>query len=573
LYLGGNLMFNLCKKIDNMKIQSHNQLLENITKIFESKEKLMRQQDLLNDLQNEIETIAYFLDLDLKFTPLFSVMICEQLMGEVNSVKKIMKQMGFSSLEIINSNETIKVLKKRGWMSISKRRFHSFKTDEFEISKLVLDAITYNDKSKLVKQKPETLAEALLQIRQIISNANGDYDLDDFTSSVMQDLENYLNFGFISSILEHKSLTDLEKLVLVWMASDVVYGREEFDFNAIIDFFTQDPSYAFGFKQRISKGTSQLITEGFIEFKRPNYVDFSSVKLGDKTNDMLSELRQNSDQKKHSVKYTVLVEPQDLKQQSLFFNSEIEASIKKVDQLLSMENYKTLMEKFQDKGMKDCLTMLFHGSPGTGKTELVKQLALKHGRSIYQVDISGIKDMWVGESEKNLKKVFKEYADALKYNRLTPILLFNEADALLGLRTNVQHSVDQMNNSLQNILLQELEDMKGIFIATTNLINNIDSAFDRRLLYKLKFDLPNEDTRCRILQNQFPGVDEKVLKDISAFYELSGGQIQNIKRKQMADEIIFGNENTETESLISHIHMEIGFRNKKNQIGFKKFSA
>jgi SpoVK/Ycf46/Vps4 family AAA+-type ATPase len=115
--------------------------------------------------------------------------------------------------------------------------------------------------------------------------------------------------------------------------------------------------------------------------------------------------------------------------------------------------------------------------------------------------------------------------------------------------------------------------MKGIFIATTNLINNIDSAFDRRLLYKLKFDLPNKDTRYRILLNQFPSVDQKVLKEISASYELSGGQIQNIKRKQLADQIIFGNENTETESLISHIHMEIGFRNKKNQIGFKKFSA
>ena len=554
-----------------MKIQSHNQLIENITKIFENKEKLMRQQDLLNELQNEIETIAYFLDLELKFTPLFSVMICEQLMGEVNSIKKIMKQMGFSSLEIINSNENIKVLKKRGWMSISKRRFHSFKTDEFEISKFVLDAVTYNDKSKLLKQKPETLAEALMQIRQIISNANEDYDLDDFISSVMLDLENYLKFSFISSIIEHKSLTDLEKLIIIWMASDVVYGREEFDFNTIIEFFTQDPSYAFSFKQRISTGTSHLIKDSFIEFKRPNYVDFSSVKLGDKTNDMLFELRQNSNQKTRSAKYTVVIEPQDLKQQSLFFNSDNESSIKKVDQLLSKENYKTLMDKFQDKGMNDCLTMLFHGSPGTGKTELVKQLALKHGRSIYQVDISGIKDMWVGESEKNMKKVFKEYADALKYNRIMPILLFNEADALLGLRTNVQHSVDQMNNSLQNILLQELEDMKGIFIATTNLINNIDSAFDRRLLYKLKFDLPNKDTRWRILQNQFPEIDETVLKDVSASYELSGGQIRNIKRKQMADQIIFGNENNETESLVSHILMEIGFRDKKSRIGFKNF--
>jgi hypothetical protein len=556
-----------------MIIQSHNQLLESITKIFENKEKLMRQQNLLNDIQNDIEIIAYFLDLDLKFTPLFSVMICEQLMGEVNSVRKTMKNMGYGSLEIINSNENIKSLKKRGWISISKRRFHSFKTDEFEISKLVLDAITYNDKTKLVKQKPDTLVEALIQIRQIISNANGDFDLDDFISSVMLDLENYLSFRFISSIIDHKSLTDLERLVIIWMASDVVYGREEFDFDSIIEFFTQDPSYAFNFKQRISKGTSHLIIDGFIEFKRPNYVDFSSVKLGDKTNKMLYELRQNSDQKKRTAKYTVLIEPQDLKEQSLFFNTANDSSIQKVDQLLSNENFDKLMNKFQEKGMKDCLTMLFHGYPGTGKTELVKQLALKHERSIYQVDISGIKDMWVGESEKNMKKVFKEYADALKFNRRTPILLFNEADALLGLRTNVQHSVDQMNNALQNILLQELEDMRGIFIATTNLINNIDGAFDRRLLYKLKFELPDDNTRYQILENQFPILEKKELKEISENYKLSGGQIQNIKRKIIADQILFGEDMIDNESIISYIKAEIGFRTNKAEIGFKKFSA
>lgn len=552
-----------------MKVKSHNQLLESITKIFENKEKLMRQQDLLNDLQNHIDLVSNFLDLDPKFAPLFSVMICEQLMGEINSVRKMMKTMGFSSLEIINSHENIKELKKRGWIIISKRRFHSFKTDEFEISKLVFDAVTYNDKSKLEKQKPETLAEALLQIRQIISNANGDYELDEFTTSVIIDLENYVNFGFIASIFDHKSLTDLEKLVLIWMASDVVYGREEFDFNAIVEYFTQDPSYAFGFKQRISKGTSHLIKDGFIEFKRPNYVDFSSVKLGDKTNDLLYELRQNSDQKKRSAKYTVLIEPHDLMQQSLFFNSSNEQNISKVDQLLDDKNYKTLMDKFLNKGMKDCLTMLFHGSPGTGKTELVKQLALKHERCIYQVDISGIKDMWVGESEKNMKKIFREYANALKYNQRTPILLFNEADALLGLRTNVQHSVDQMNNALQNILLQELEDMRGIFIATTNLINNIDGAFDRRLLYKLKFDLPDETTRYNILESQFPDMSELELRKISRHYELSGGQIQNIKRKLMADQILFSNDQSDSGDLISYIEMETSFRENKKCIGFK----
>jgi SpoVK/Ycf46/Vps4 family AAA+-type ATPase len=176
--------------------------------------------------------------------------------------------------------------------------------------------------------------------------------------------------------------------------------------------------------------------------------------------------------------------------------------------------------------------------------------------------------MWVGESEKNLKKVFKEYADALKYNKNTPILLFNEADAILGVRTNVQHAVDQMYNSLQNILLEELESFNGIFIATTNLINNIDNAFDRRLLFKQKFDLPNASTRFDILQSQFVNFNAEILKKISNDFELSGGQIQNVKRKLMADQILFGNENTPNDLLLDYVQNEIGFRQNKNKIGF-----
>jgi len=125
-----------------------------------------------------------------------------------------------------------------------------------------------------------------------------------------------------------------------------------------------------------------------------------------------------------------------------------------------------------------------------------------------------------------------------------------------------------MYNSLQNILLQELEDFKGIFIATTNLINNIDNAFDRRLLFKQKFDLPNASTRFEILQSQFTNFNTEILKKISNDFELSGGQIQNIKRKLMADQILFGNENTPNELLLDYVQNEIGFRQNKNKIGF-----
>jgi len=545
-----------------------NFILESITKIHENREKLLRQTDLLHELKNDVDGVSQFLELDSNMSILLSVLICEQLMGEIVSVKKMMKHMGFASIDIIKSNESIKMLKKRGWLSVSKRRMHSFKLDEYEVSKHLLDAITYNDKNKLDKKEPENLAMALLHMRQFITNALGDYELDELTDSICIEMERHTNFNFIHVIYESKLLIDLEKVILIWMASEVMRGREEFDFNNIIEIFTQDPSYTFWFKSRISSGKSQLVTDGYIEFKRPNFIDFTAVAIGSKINDLLDELRQDTDHKKKSVRYTTLIEPKDLNEQKLFFNKNAENSFQKVDQLLDDEKYKALMNQFQDKGMKQCLTMLFHGLPGTGKTELVKQMALKHGRNIYQVDLSGIKDMWVGESEKNLKRVFKEYSDSLKYCSKTPILLFNEADALLGIRVNVRHSTDQMHNSLQNILLQELEDMNGIFIATTNLINNIDGAFDRRLLFKQKFELPDAETRTKLLEFQFPDMNKELLNSVSHDYDLSGGQIQNIKRKLMADQILFGNNFVTDQLILEYIENEIGFRIGKHKIGY-----
>jgi SpoVK/Ycf46/Vps4 family AAA+-type ATPase len=147
------------------------------------------------------------------------------------------------------------------------------------------------------------------------------------------------------------------------------------------------------------------------------------------------------------------------------------------------------------------------------------------------VSIDKIQSKWVGDSEKNLKRVFDEYRTLCKSSEQTPILLFNEADAILGRRIEVTRSVDQMNNALQNILLQELEDFEGIFMATTNFATHLDSAFDRRFLFKVELEMPDEDARLKILENNFKDVANETLQEINSLYRLTGAQINNIKKK------------------------------------------
>ena len=103
-----------------------------------------------------------------------------------------------------------------------------------------------------------------------------------------------------------------------------------------------------------------------------------------------------------------------------------------------------------------------------------------------RVDVDKIKSCWVGESEKNIKKLFDSYRAKCNNAELAPILLFNEADAVLGIRMEgAQTAVNKMENSIQNIILQEMETLEGIMIATTNLTSNLDKAFERRFLYKI----------------------------------------------------------------------------------------
>jgi SpoVK/Ycf46/Vps4 family AAA+-type ATPase len=236
----------------------------------------------------------------------------------------------------------------------------------------------------------------------------------------------------------------------------------------------------------------------------------------------------------------------------------------------SPENYASLHKRLLANGMNPGLTMMFYGPPGTGKTELVRQIARMHHLPVLQVDIGKIKNMWVGESEKNLNRVFDEYKSALDHFKNTPILLFNEADGILGIRKNVKNSVDQMYNTMQNIILQKLESFIGIFVATTNLTNNIDGAFDRRMLYKQRFDLPDENTRLRILENAFPAFSGELLQDVSRKYNLSGGQIQNIKKKFVVDEILYEEKHNITGNILRYIEEETRFRSITiTTIGYK----
>ncbi len=227
----------------------------------------------------------------------------------------------------------------------------------------------------------------------------------------------------------------------------------------------------------------------------------------------------------------------------LFYNPPVQRQIDRLGELLAPEHFAEIQQRLEAGGMRKGFTCLFYGAPGTGKTETVYQLARRTGRDLMVVDVSQIKSCWVGESEKNIKAAFDRYRSYVRQSEPAPILLFNEADAVLGIRQEgAQRAVEKMENSLQNIILQEMEQLDGIMIATTNLTQNLDKAFERRFLYKIEFEKPSAEAKSRIWRSMIPTLDEQTAVTLAKRYDFSGGQIENIARKRTVDMILLGGE-------------------------------
>jgi SpoVK/Ycf46/Vps4 family AAA+-type ATPase len=235
----------------------------------------------------------------------------------------------------------------------------------------------------------------------------------------------------------------------------------------------------------------------------------------------------------------------DLAEKPLFYNDQEKKQVQQLGDLLGVEQFKAVGERLTARGMRKGFACLFYGPPGTGKTETVYQLARKTGRDLMMVNIAETKSVWYGESEKQIKDLFEHYHDLVDAGGVLPILLFNEADAVIGKRKEFSakgNSIERTENTIQNIILQEMETLEGIMIATTNLMVNLDHAFERRFLYKIRFEKPCVEARRSIWRAIMPELSPEDAAELAERFDFTGGQIENIARKRLVDAILSGSE-------------------------------
>ena len=308
-------------------------------------------------------------------------------------------------------------------------------------------------------------------------------------------------------------------------------GSHDFEFLFDVKiFFRHIRSY-------LEQGEGTLFDLNLVEYvNNDGFADRSAYKLTDfaKT-ELLSELNINACKKsgKDLLKHSALTA------KHLYYNPREGREVARLASLLEPARFDIVRQRLEASGMRPGFTCLFYGAPGTGKTETVYQLARQSGRDIMEVNVETVKSMWVGESEKNIKALFDRYRSHVANSKVAPILLFNEADAIIGKRLEgAERAVEKMENSIQNIILQEMERLDGIMIATTNLTQNMDKAFERRFLYKIEFERPTLEAKRAIWQSMMPDLDAGTVDQLASAYDFSGGQIENIARKRTVQSIL-----------------------------------
>ena len=483
-------------------------------------------------------------------------------------ISKFSEDVKCSTIHILRYMNDIDVLEKRELIRCCRDLNGDRRSISYRVPFDVIEAMKRDEKYAPRKCTGLTCQELFGELEDIFDLRNyNEITYEAMTQKINTLFEDNKQLQFVKLVNTYYGNDD--KMLLVLFCHLCVNNGDDYIGFHNLDFLYDNKRYWIHTKTKLSNGDHILIDNNIIEYNNDNgMVDRESFRVTQEFKDeALSEVvLKTASRDKNSSDY---IKSDKIAEKQLFYGKSVQNQIDELGGLLDEGHYQEITSRMKKVGFRCGFTCLFYGAPGTGKTETVLQLARQTGRDILQVDVSKIKSCWVGESEKNIKSLFDSYKDKVKKSEKTPILLFNEADAIINKRQEgAERSVDKMENSIQNIILQEMENLDGIMIATTNLAQNMDKAFERRFLYKIKFENPTLEARMHIWHEMIPTLSENDTKTLAEKYEFSGGQIENIARHNAINGILYGDKGNTLESLMSYCDSECLETKDTRKIGF-----
>ena len=520
---------------------------------------IINMENAQGDIQALVETLGLS---DIQVVILTAIMWRSS--SENISRSEIARTLGINYLQFLTYQKEMDTLRKKGYIRMNKEK-------RIILPSTVKDCLIEN---RPVLPEPTTGLNAMDLLLKI-KRAMGFREDDQYTTEEMvvelNDLmelnpENSVSRGILST---RKNIPMEEQVILYALVFFYYFEDDDMVGWHNLESYMSDVDLII-LKTRYKYETLMLQKEGIIEYARRNGImNKDYFKLKDSVKEIIFADVGGIRKKEPKVSASKKMVASEISPKELFYNPAERRQVEQLKALMSETRLNEIRSKMKEKGLRTGFTCLFYGGPGTGKTETVYQIARESGRDLFIVDVSKIKSCWVGESEKNMKDVFDKYREAVKSGGTIPILLFNEADAVFGVRREgAESAVDKMENSIQNIILQEMEDLDGILIATTNLTSNLDKAFERRFLYKVRFEKPALEARKLIWKAMMPSLSVEEAEQLAIDFTFSGGQIENIVRKREIKTII-GPEEPDFNEVRAFCEEEsLGNETGRRRIGF-----
>lgn len=521
--------------------------------------------------QRYFNQLNHFLGTTSTETLILIPIVVNKVLAKQNiEVAKIIEWLNIGISEAPIVHLTLQSLIRKGLIKRKLSRWNK-EASSYHLAEIVERAIISGDNLKNtleIEFNFESYIENYSEIFQEMENDEAYYE--DLKNEVHNLWGNYKEIPFIEWASQFNLDLDAKIILSSMLYFNLILGKEDINVDRIINLFEKKPILKQHLKLSLLDGTNKLLRYNLISFSNNDLASIDKMVLTKLVIENLDcKTYQVSKSKNITLKRGKLIMPDKIEEESLYFNQEEQNKLLQIENILQSRRYDSTIKAIEESQILNNVTIILFGPSGTGKTSSAKFIAKRTNRPIYEVQTETIRDMFVGESEKNLSQIFSEYEACKNYLGVDPILLLNEADSLLGNRINTIRGSDKMENSMVNILLEKLESFKGIFIATTNLIKNIDKAFERRILFKIKIDKPNRNTQKKIIKSNFKKIKDNTIEKVLNEFSLTGAEIRNINKRFLINRLI--NQELEIEDCFYELcQEEFSISNQSsNKIGFR----
>jgi len=499
------------------------------------------------------------------------------------TLNELMNAFECKLVDSILINEQLENFRKAKILLSTKKAYGKKDEIEYSLSQTTLNSVLKGDADILLDKKEVSFTAFLNLFHNVIYD--NDLDDDDVSTELSSLMDEFEQLEEIKYLKGERLCPEELTILLFTVARQSIFGDTKVAMERIFRVAINDNFSRYYYQNDIIEKRSPLITNDLLEFAPDEFMN--SLQITEKIFKAL-----NLAEKKSAKQFTTgsdlvkLIMPDKIKfQEGMIYEDSL--NINFLDQLISEEGYIKAMKRLEEeKAETKQIVGILYGLSGTGKSQTIRNLAAKYNRPILQVNLSQVKDAFVGNTEKNVEECFKIYKKAVKhfehYKTIdgvkegpygSPLLFIDEFDSLIPHRkSNGSDSpVENMLSNMVGIFLTEIQNVNGIVLLASNLPGAIDTSFHRRINFKFEFGSFSKKNQVKTLELYFKDFSHEVLEEVASIGDLTPGNIVNIRKAYILESIFkeFNSEEDKKTILTDLVGRELILqKSNRKPIGF-----